>query len=168
MIDGWVSNPQNRAPSQMLGILASLAKCRAANFVALVYLASVMMPSVTVAFADGAGTAYCLEEITAQVAPAAVHVHVHGDGTVHHHADKTPATAIHDESGKRHPGTQAPIHSHDVNCCGLFGFTAVLPELGGAITRSAAGYVQPPMLADHLAGRGPDRINRPPIVLLPM
>jgi hypothetical protein len=50
----------------------------------------------------------------------------------------------------------------------LFGFTAVLPILSGAIEEPVAFHIQRPMPADCLVGCGPDRIDRPPIFLLPM
>jgi hypothetical protein len=151
----------------MLRILASLAARRVAGFVALVYFAGVIMPSVALAFADGAVSAYCFEDIAVQLAAAQVHVHVHGDGTVHHHIDKKPTAAIQGESEKT-SGTGNQHHSHDANCCGLFGFSAVLPALSGAIDEPAAYHIQQPILTNCLVGCGPDRIDRPPIVLLPM
>jgi hypothetical protein len=156
----------------MLRILASRAARRVAGFVALVYFAGVIMPSIALAFADGAVSAYCFDEIAEQVAAQQVQghdrVHIHSDGTVHHHADKTSTAAVRGESEQTQSGTGTQGRSHDANCCGLFGFTAVLPALGGAIDEPAAYRIQPPILADCLVGCGPDRINRPPIALLPM
>ena len=161
----------------MLRIVASRAGRRVAGFVALVYFACVVMPSVALAFADGAVAAYCFDEIAEQVAALQVHahVHVHSDGTVHHHVDKTSA-AIHEEGRKDQGGTgsqgqspgQPQGHAHDGNCCGLFGFTAVMPALSGGIAEPAAYHLQQPILTNCLVGCGPDRIDRPPIALLPM
>jgi hypothetical protein len=50
----------------------------------------------------------------------------------------------------------------------LFGFTAVIPALNGGIVESAAYHIQQPILTNCLVGCGPERINRPPIALLPM
>jgi hypothetical protein len=162
----------------MLRILASWAGRRTAGFVALAYFAGVVMPSVALAFADGAVSAYCFDEIAEQVATLQihVHVHVHSDGTVHHHVDTTSAAAIHGESQKDQGGTgsqgqpqgHSQSHDHDGNCCGLFGFTAVLPALSGSIAEPAAYHIQQPILTNCLVGCGPDRIDRPPIALLPM
>jgi hypothetical protein len=155
----------------MLRILASWAGRRAAGVVALAYLAGIVMPSVALAFAGGAASAYCFDEIAAQV--AAPPVHVHGDGTVHHHADKTSSAAVQGESpngqggGTRDQG-QSGGHSHDGNCCGLFGFTAVLPALSAGIDEPATYHIRQPVLINCLVGCGPDRIDRPPIALLPM
>jgi hypothetical protein len=158
----------------MLRILASWAGRRIAGFVALLYLAGVILPSVALAFADGAVSAYCFDEIAEQVAALRIqghvheHVHVHGDGTVHHHVDKASSAAIQDESQQGEGRTGGQGHSHDGNCCGLFGFTAVLPVLSGAIDEPAAYHIQQPILTNCLAGCAPERINRPPILSLPM
>ena len=157
----------------MLRILASWAARRAARLVALAYFACVVMPSVALALTNGAISAYCFDEIAEQVASAQVHVHVHSDGTVHHHVDKVPgAVAVAGESRKAQGGTggqgHSQSHSHDGSCCGSFGFIAVLPVLGGSIEQPAAYHIQQPILTSCLVGCGPDRIDRPPIAPLPM
>jgi hypothetical protein len=162
----------------MLRMVASWAGRRVAGFVALIYFAGVVAPSVALAFADGAASVYCFDEIAEQVAALQVHVHVHvhSDGTVHHHVDKTATAAIHVDGHKDHGGTgnqdhsqgQPQGHAHDGNCCGLFGFTAVLPALSNPITEPAAYDIEQPILTNCLVGCGPERINRPPIPPLPM
>jgi hypothetical protein len=166
----------------MLRIVASWAGRRVAGFVALVYFAGVVAPSAALAFADGAASAYCLDEIAEQVAALQVHVHVHvhSDGTVHQHVDKTSTAAIHgdghkDQGGTDHQGQsqsqpegQPKGHAHDGNCCGLFGFTAVMPVLSGGLVEPAAYHIEQPIPTNCLVGCGPDRIDRPPIALLPM
>jgi hypothetical protein len=156
----------------MLRNSASQVRRRAAGFVALIYFACVVMPSIALACANGAVSAYCFDEIAEQVAalhiqaPVLEHVHVHPDGTVHHHVDKAlgaPAQGGTGGQGHSHRG-----QSHDANCCGLFGFTAVLPVSSGAIDEPAAYHIQQPILTNCLVGCGPERIDRPPIVLLPM
>jgi hypothetical protein len=154
-------------------MFASWAGRRFARIVALVYFAGVLMPSFALAFGDGA-SAYCFDEIAEQVAALQIqpqaheHVHVHSDGTVHHHVDKATSATIQDESPKGQGGAGSNGHSHDANCCGMFGFTAVLPALDVAIADPAAYHIQQPILSNCLVGCGPGRINRPPIVLLPM
>jgi hypothetical protein len=164
----------------MLRIAASWAGRRVTRLVALVYLVGVIMPSAVLAFGGGAASAYCFDEIAEQVAALQiqghdhhhVHVHVHSDGTVHYHADKTSSAAIAGEkqgSGGTSGQGQSQGHSHDDgNCCGAFGFTAVLPALSAAIDDPAAYHIQQPIPTNCLVGCGPDRINRPPIALLPM
>jgi hypothetical protein len=158
----------------MLRIPASWAGRRIAGFVALLYFAGVILPSVALAFADSAVSAYCFDEIAGQVAAVQVqshvkeHVHVHSDGTVHHHVHNTSSAAIQDQSQQGESGTGSQGHSHDGNCCGLFGFTAVLPASSGSIDEPAAYHIQRPILTNCMVGCGPERINRPPILSLPM
>jgi hypothetical protein len=160
----------------MLRILTSRAGRRVAGLVALIYFAGVVMPSLALACANGAVSAYCFDEIAEQVAalqiPVHDHVHVHGDGTVHHHAGNTSSAAVQGQSQQGESGTgsqgHSQSHSHDGNCCGLFGFTAVLPASSGSIDAPAAYHIQRPILTNCLIGCGPERIDRPPIILLPM
>ena len=152
----------------MLRGLTSLAGRRVAWLVALAYVAGIFMPSAALAFGDGAASAYCFDEIAEEVAALHVHVHVHADGTVHHHVDQKSLDAAQgdNEKGQNPTGTQG--HSHDANCCGAFGFAAVLPALGGAVAGSTAFHIRLPVFAECLVGCGPDRIDRPPIFLLAM
>jgi hypothetical protein len=162
----------------MLRIAASWAGRRVARLVALVYLVGVIMPSAALAFGDGAASAYCFDEIAEQVAALQIqghdhhHVHVHSDGTVHHHVDKTSSATIAGEkqgNGGSSGQGQSQGHSHDDgNCCGAFGFTAVLPALSAVIDESAAYHIQQPIPTNCLVGCSPERINRPPIAPLPM
>jgi hypothetical protein len=168
-----VSSTLTVAGHNLLRILPRWAGRRVARIVALFYFAGVLMPSIALAFGDGAA-AYCFDEIAEQVAALQVqghvheHVHVHSDGTVHHHADKAASAAIQDESLKGQGGTGSKTHSHDANCCGMFGFSAVLPALSVGIAEPAAYQIQQPILSNCLVGCSPGRINRPPIALLPM
>jgi hypothetical protein len=155
-------------------ILTSRAGRRVAGLVALIYFAGVVMPSLALACANGAVSAYCFDEIAEQVAALQIpghvqdHVHVHSDGTVHHHVDHTSSAAVQGKSEPGESGTGRQGHSHDGNCCGLFGFTAVLPASSGTIAAPAAYHIQQPILTNCLVGCGPERIDRPPIVPLPM
>jgi hypothetical protein len=149
----------------MRRILTDLAGRRIARFVALLYLVGCILPSVALAFADGAVTAYCFEDI-AEIATSHTEAHVHSDGAVHHHADNH-GMAHAAEQGE-HTGTVPQSHSHDSNCCGLFGFTAVLPISIGATDELTTYHVQPLVLTECLVGCDPSQIDRPPIVSLSM
>ena len=167
----------------MLRVFASRDGRRAAAIAALLYLAGVVMPSVALALVPNAVSAYCFDEIADEIAAlqakSAAHVHVHSDGTVHVHSDGT--AHVHDHAGgalhtqnedqggaagnghsHSHPGT------HDANCCGAFGFVGVLPALNDGAVDRVAYHIQQPIPSDCLVGCGPQRINRPPIVSLPM
>jgi hypothetical protein len=153
----------------MRRILTHLAGRRIAQLVALLYLVGCILPSVALAFADGAVTAYCFEDI-AEIATSRADVHVHSDGTVHTHADQKPHGIAHTAVQHEHTGTGSgkQSHSHDSNCCGLFGFIAVLPILTGATDELTTYHVQPLVLTDCLVGCDPSRIDRPPIFSLSM
>jgi hypothetical protein len=159
----------------MLRIFASREGRRAAVIAALLYLASVVMPSVALALVPNAVSAYCFDEIADEVAALqaknAAHVHVHSDGTVHvhDHAGGAHRAQNEDQGGAvghghshSHPGT------HDANCCGAFGFVGVLPALNDGAVDRVAYHIQQPIPSDCLVGCSPQRINRPPIVSLPM
>ena len=132
------------------------------------------MPSVALALVPGAVSAYCFDEIAEEVAAlkSAVHMHVHSDGTVHYHHDHGASTASAAQHTHGEDHGAAPAHSHpgthDASCCGVFGFTAVLPELGAAIAEPAAYHIQQPIPTDCLVGCSPAPIVRPPIVALPI
>jgi hypothetical protein len=81
--------------------------------------------------------------------------HIHADGTGHRHGET------------HHPGT-SDRDSNPAACCGLFGVTAMAvdPQIElGAPSRHSSLL---PVSFEELTGRDPDRINRPPIVLLPL
>jgi hypothetical protein len=139
-------------------------RCRfgAAIALATIYAVCVVAPSVALAFADGAVAAHCLPDDNHGLAP--VHalgdgrgiVHTHDDGTVHEHANQTASAQ--DGEGEQ----TKPVGS----CCGLFCFAAVTSDLDVAIGQPVHMSCVLPVLDEHLDGRGPDRINRPPIPLL--
>jgi hypothetical protein len=156
-----------RGRRPMFRKLTTSAGRRVACFFALAYLACVIAPSIALAFADGAVTAYCFDEI-AQVATPQIHDHVHADGSVHRHADKKSPDVAQNASQEGQGDSRTPGHSHDSNCCGLFGFAAVLPALDEAVSEPASFHIQQPILTNCLVGCGPERINRPPILPLPL
>jgi hypothetical protein len=159
----------------MLQMMARWAGRRAAAFAALAYLGCVLMPSVALALVPGAVSAYCFDEIAEEVAAlkSAVHMHVHSDGTVHYHHQHGGPTAsaaqhAHGEDHGAAPAHSHPPGTHDASCCGVFGFTAVLPVLNAAIAEPAAYHIQQPIPTECLVGCSPSRIDRPPIVALPV
>jgi hypothetical protein len=133
-------------------------RIRAAVAVSLLYVVCILAPSAALALAEPGAAAHCLTESSL----GAAHVHheraapnndVHADGGAHIHSDAGMPDRHSDADGKSHGG----------NCCGLFCVTAMPyePALALAVPPAAAlvGLGQ-----DYqLAGRGLDRINRPPI-----
>jgi hypothetical protein len=157
----------------MLWTAINRAGRRIAAAAALVYLASVIAPSLALAFSNGAISTFCFDEIAQQVAAVRVqgpqpqvHAHIHADGTVHYHADhankraEQPAEHHHGE-----PGTPHHDDSHDANCCGAYGFTAVLPLSNALVERPRLVLDRNPILSDGGVGCGPVLIDRPPILL---
>lgn len=146
----------------MLSRLTKRVRVRVAVALAAIYAFCVIAPPVALAFADAAVAAHCLTDDHHGVghkhaaADTQLHgaTHVHADGTVHTHAgDGTTENSAADE-----PTSTAG------SCCGLFCFaaaTGVVPEIGRPVRASSVL----PALDGHLAGRGPERINRPPITL---
>ena len=135
----------------------------AALALAVIYALCVLAPHAAVAFGANAP---CLNDapvahVHAANAAAEPHrhgaMHQHGDGTVHRHSDSRLA----DNSIPRQSDSSDRNHE---NCCGLFCLTAIaldvavmLPPPPPPVTLAALGR------DEAHAGRGPVRINRPPI-----
>lgn len=130
-------------------------RCRriaAATFAAL-YAMCLVVPAAALAFVGAPAALHCF---TDQRGTAAAHdhdasVHVHADGTTQRHAD---------EGTKKHADGGAT--SHPADCCGLFCMTALATEASIQLGSPAHFRFVTPLDQD-VAGRGPDRINRPPI-----
>ena len=127
---------------------------RAAVALAALYGFCVLAPHAAFAFAQVA--AHCLTEPgVAHVHPEPVKTaqHVHADGAEHDHHGSGAAPEHSGDEGRSHGG----------NCCGLFCVTALPHEPVPALSVPPAARLVEPGALDHLTGRGPDRINRPPI-----
>lgn len=130
------------------------------------------MPSAAVALGDGGHPAHCLTD--EQLGLPHQHQHDDGPGHVGAHAHGQPLVHLH-EDGTVHRHTNASRQSGPSDrdggagaCCGLFGLTALAvdPQLDlGPPSRHASIFS---MSFEELSGRGPDRINRPPIAVLPL
>ena len=80
-------------------------------------------------------------------------LHVHADGTAHQHHDDGAAPQAPADDGK------GPIAS----CCGLFSVVAIPGEPVPSFGLDSLASVVLPVFGEALSGRGPERINRPPI-----
>jgi hypothetical protein len=125
---------------------------------AALYAVCVVAPAVAMALASGAAGAHCLTDDHHGVAQTHIqgqaqsNVHVHKDGTAHEHDhDMVPATDGDSQSSLT--GT----------CCGLFCFSAVTGDVDAIVDQHIHASRVVPALDGGLDGRGPDRINRPPI-----
>jgi hypothetical protein len=134
----------------MLTRLTRKLRWRAAVMIAVLYALCSVAPALALAFADGPTAAHCLTDEHHGVAKSAAHTHDHGDGASHSHSDDgaSPAEGAHG------------------SCCGVFCVTALPSSTHLPLGQPVHGAMLTQVLQDHLAGRGPDRIDRPPIASL--
>jgi hypothetical protein len=147
----------------MLWVLTKTFRLKAAIVLAALYALCILAPSIAFALSSNPSIAHCLIENHVAVA---VHdhggkIHAHADGTAHrHHADGT--------AHRHHDDGPSPKHSGDggqaANCCGLFSVVAVAGEPAPVLSHASAASLLAPVAPEALSGRGPERINRPPIV----
>jgi hypothetical protein len=138
-----------------LSVLTRTMRIRAAMLFAFLYGFCVIAPSAALAFSPPDANVHCLMELQGLAAEHDHHgnVHRHADGALHRHANNASPQKHSDADGKAHPD----------KCCGLFSVTALAVEPGVALSTPAPISVTFAMLEDALGGRGPERINRPPI-----
>jgi len=139
----------------MLSVPTKGFRIRAAIALALLYAVCVLAPPAAFAFSQNPHLAHCLtdDHVVVGIHDHGGTNHVHAEGTAHrHHDDGAP----HGSSGDDGKGQAA-------NCCGLF-FTVAIPGNPAiALEPLSRASVVLPTLGDALSGRGPERINRPPI-----
>jgi hypothetical protein len=146
----------------MLTGLSKRLRLRAALVLVAAYALCVLAPHAALAFG---AAAHCLtdEPVAAHVHQVQPVSHTHADGAVHTHgapaahkhadADGAPAHKHSDPDGKNHGGT----------CCGLFCVSAIALDVDTTLAVPRAHAATLPGLHEILAGRGPDRLIRPPI-----
>jgi hypothetical protein len=144
----------------MLSILTKTFCAKAAIVVAALYALCILAPAVAFAFSDNPAVAHCLTEGHVGVHDHGTNhehggtLHVHADGSAHQHHDDGAAPQPSRDDGK------AAIAS----CCGLFSVVAIPGEPVPSFGLDSLASVVLPALGEALSGRGPERINRPPIV----
>lgn len=128
-------------------------RINAALVVAVLYALCVLAPSVALAFPDSMAT-HCLIDDLAGASPHehGVTAHVHADGMEHHH----PGVGAHKTSRDENKG-------HGADCCRLFSVVAIPGTVMLVLGSSNLTPDAFPALEESLRGRGPERINRPPI-----
>jgi hypothetical protein len=144
----------------MLSVLTKTFRAKAATVVAALYALCILAPAVAFALSDNPAIAHCLTE---------GHVGVHDHGANHEHGGKLHVHA--DGSAHQHHEDGAALQpSHDdgkaaiATCCGLFSVVAIPGEPVPSFGLDSLASVVLPVLGEALSGRGPERINRPPIV----
>ena len=154
-----------RRSRAMLSALSKSFRVRAAIVIAALYALCSLAPAAAFAFSNNPTVSHCLIEGHVGVHNAGV-AHEHGaahdhGGTVHVHADGS--------AHQHHDDGRAPQHSGDddkalvASCCGLFSVVAIADELSPSLELYSLASVVLPVVSDALSGRGPERINRPPI-----
>jgi hypothetical protein len=151
----------------MLSLPTKVFRIKAAVALAALYAFCLLAPTLAFAFANDAAIPFCLTENHISPHHDAGAMHVHGDGVGHHHADGLHADGVHAD-GLSHDHSAPHDHAGDPNsgladCCGLFPMVGLSGEPRIAFGPSNLASVVLPPLMVALHGRGPDRINRPPI-----
>jgi hypothetical protein len=145
----------------MLSIPAKAFRSKAAIVLTAVYALCILAPSMAFAFSNNSTIAHCLTEDHVGIHDHGGKIHVHADGTAHRHHDEGAAHRHHDEGAvQKHGGDEGKA----ANCCGLFSLVAVAGEPSLILGPSSGASKLLPVPPEALSGRGPERINRPPIV----
>lgn len=129
----------------MLASLPGKWRLHAAGFLVAVYSLCLGTPTVVMALAQGSIPAHCLTDEQ----QGAVPVHVHQDGTSHHHSN--------DKTGHG---------DHSIKCCGLFAVSAITPDITVLAAPVRVASHLPELPVESCTGQCPDRIDRPPRSLL--
>jgi hypothetical protein len=137
----------------MLSVLTKTFRAKAGIALAALYMLCILAPSAAFAFSANPGVAHCLTEGQGGVHDHGGKVHVHADGTPHHHDNDGAAPPSGDNEKPR-----------VATCCSLFSVAAISSEPGIRLGLCSPASITLPVLADALSGRGPERINRPPIL----
>ena len=137
----------------MLSLLTKTSRAKVAIVAAALYTLCILAPSAAFAFSTNPSVAHCLTEGHVGVHDHGGKVHVHADGIAHQHG---------------HDGAVPPSGDNEksrvATCCSLFSVVAISGEPGVGLGPYSPASIVSPILVDALSGRGPDRIDRPPIV----
>ena len=136
----------------MLSVFAKTVRVKAAIVLAALYALCILAPAAAFAFSTNPHVAHCLTEGHVGIHDHGGKVHVHADGSAHHldHDGAAPP-----------PGDDEK--SRVASCCSLFSVVALPGEPGPSLGLYNPASIVLPALTDALSGRGPERINRPPI-----
>jgi hypothetical protein len=139
----------------MLSALNKEVRSKGAIVLAVVYALCVMAPSAVFAMVAPDAAAHCLTEDHGFAAPAhrGEATYRHADGAAHQHGDDHAMTPPADNGGK----------GQGTTCCGLFSVVGIAGDPAHTIGAFIVASLLVPVLHDAMSGRGPERINRPPI-----
>jgi hypothetical protein len=142
----------------MLAAASKTFRVNAAIVLAVLYALCILAPSAAFAFSNNPAVAHCLiEDHVGAHVQASAHDHggkghVHADGTAHEHHDGAAPPSSGDDG-------KAAVAA----CCSLFSIVAIPDGPGLSLALYSPASIVAPALGEALSGRGPDRINRPPI-----
>jgi hypothetical protein len=154
------------------GVLSKLTRrLRIRTALALVALYAVCILAPHAAMAFSAPPAHCLTDasLRAHVHGANAPAHTHAGGAGHHRDGHDHAAPAHDAPAPHDHADAGAPHKHDgkshpsTNCCGVFCLSAIGCEPQAISAPAPVVSVSTPALDEALVGRGPGRINRPPI-----
>ena len=137
---------------------------------AIAYLLCVLVPPAALAWVGNSQAYHCLTKQHEFAAGGHAQTEVyHARAHVHHVAAvQSERTSPHHVTGHKSEPKRGGSESKTVNCCGYFCLSAMPVSLAadvGPVTRVSPHIT----VVDHsVAGRRPDRIDRPPKVLLPL
>jgi hypothetical protein len=146
-------------------------RLRIKTVLALVALYAVCVLAPHAAMALSALPAHCLTDagLTAHVHTANAPARSHA-AAGHHHTGHDHAMPAQDAQAPHDHADAGPPHKHDdgkghlsANCCGVFCVSAIGCEPQAVTAPAPLVSVNVPLLDEALTGRGPGRINRPPI-----
>jgi hypothetical protein len=143
----------------MLAAASKTFRVNAAIVLAALYALCILASSAAFAFSNNPAVARCLTEdhigVHVQVSThdQGGKAHVHADGAAHEHHDDGAAPPSSGDDGK------AAVAA----CCGLFSVVAISDGPGLSLALYSPASIIAPALGEALSGRGPNRINRPPI-----
>ena len=147
----------------MLSLPTKVFRIKAAVALAALYAFCLVAPTLAFAFSNDAAVPFCLTENHVSTHHDAGAMHIHGDGGSHHHMEDVHVDGLSHDQSPPHDRSGNP-HGGPADCCGLFPMAGLSGEPRIAFGPSNPASVLLPPLTDALHGRGPDRINRPPIV----
>jgi hypothetical protein len=149
-------NPsRNRRERGMLSRLFPRMRFYGAITLVALYAVCVVMPSVALAFRSRSAPSHCLADNHHRIANQdGTHVH----GSIHVHG----IGAIGKHPGNSMEGGAGTLKCHAGACCGLFCCAAITGDSDATVVQPVHASLLSGALDEHLDGRGPKRIGRPP------
>ena len=152
----------------MLTRLTMITRLRAALTLALAYLLCVVGPSVALAFMDTGAALHC---VTARHEHRAAAAQSHDvEARAQHAAARghDGAAAHRHDTGHKSGNSEADGKAPTATCCGTFCLSAMPASPVPDVVPRTGMFAAVAAVDRGIAGRGPDRIDRPPIALLPL